>query len=97
MVTTVVVPGTVTNSVGGRDDIASTNSVVVPNGEAARVATAIVQYEDFWFEKRGSRFYARKGDVIAGPCTFVIVNPGGDDVLVSLERWRVKREAAPKP
>jgi hypothetical protein len=91
-VTTLIVPGTVTNSLGNVVEAASTNSVTIPNGEAVLVATVIAPFDDCWFEKNGRSFSARKGDVIAGPVTFYLSNPGGSDALLSLGRWKVKKE-----
>ena len=95
-VTTLIVPGTVTNSLGNVVEAASTNSVTILNGEAAVVATLIAPFDDCWFEKGGRVFSARKGDVICGPATFYLSNPGGADALLSLGRWKVKREPVPK-
>ena len=95
-VTTLIVPGTTTNSVGAAVQAPATNSVTVPNGEAALVATIIAPFDACWFEKHGSVFEARRGDVVCGPVTFYLSNPGGPDTLLSLERWKVKKEALPK-
>jgi hypothetical protein len=99
-VTTLAIPGTVTNSVGGRDwNTPQTNSVVIPNGQAARVATIRPrpsadgsQQSDFvWFEKSGVVSRAGLGDVIAGPAVFYLRNEPPEDALLTLERWTVKK------
>lgn len=96
-VTTVVMPGTVTNALGGRDWNTGTNVVAIANGEAARVATLIAGDGLCWFEKRGEAFAARKGDVVSGPAAFYLRTASGETALLTLERWRVKKEALPKP
>jgi hypothetical protein len=95
-VTTLIVPGTITNSLGNVVETAGTNSVTIPNGEAVLVATIIAPFDDCWFEKGGRVFSARKGDMISGPVTFYLGNPGGPDTLLSLGRWKVKKEPSPK-
>lgn len=99
-VTTLAIPGTVTNSVGGRDwNTTQTNSVVIPNGQAARVATMRPRSQsddsglsDFvWFEKGGVVLRAAKGDVIAGPAVFYLRNDPPEDALLTLERWAIKK------
>jgi hypothetical protein len=95
-VTTLIVPGITTNSVGEAVQAPATNSVTIPNGEAVLVATIIAPFDACWFEKRGSVFEARRGDVVCGPVTFYLSNPGGPDTLLSLSRWKVKKEGSPK-
>jgi hypothetical protein len=95
-VTTLIVPGTTTNSLGEAVQAPATNSVTVPNGEAVLVATIIAPFDACWFEKNASVFEARRGDVVCGPVTFYLSNPGGPATLLSLERWKVKKEALPR-
>lgn len=91
-VTTLVIPAQVTNAAGVWIFNAATNSVVIPNGEAARVAS--IRWADegvAWFVKDGIDFPAMKGDVIAGPVVFYLRNNTGETSLLTLERWRVKK------
>lgn len=99
-VTTLAIAGTVTNSVGGLDWAApQTNSVFIPNGQAARVASIRPRTspeggqlsDQVWFEKNGVEFNAARGDVIAGPAVFYLRSVPPADALLSLERWTVKK------
>lgn len=92
-VTTLVIRGTVTNSVGGLDWISATNSIQVLSGEAVRVAALRprtsadgTQESNYsWFVKSGGVFRVAKGDVIEGPAVFWLRNDLGGDVLLTLE------------
>lgn len=96
-VRTLVIAGTVTNSVGGRDwNTTQTNSVVILNGQAARVATIRPSSKDglsdfVWFEKNGVTAPGAIGDVIAGPAVFYLRNEPPGDALLTLELWAVKK------
>jgi len=91
IVTTLICYGHQTNSLGGLDQIAVTNSIVIPAGQAARVATYKPATRDgFYYTKSGIRFIAELGNVVEGPAEFTM-GVFGDIGLITLERWPVRR------
>src|SRR5882672_7881006 len=54
----------------------STNVVLIPFGEAARVSALKGDWSPYLL-KEGSAFYVEKGDVVAGPVVFVTVIEAG--------------------
>lgn len=88
IVTTVVSWGYATNSVGGLDWLAVTNSIDIPNGQAARVSA--LRGGGVTFEKSGLVWDAANGEVIQGPARFK-VGAYGNTSLLTLERWTVRK------
>jgi hypothetical protein len=90
IVTTIISVGFVTNTVGGVDLNAITNRLVIPNGQAARVATLNADRETVYYRKSGFTFEAGLGNVVEGPAEFT-VSAYGSVNLLTVERWTVRK------
>ena len=96
-VTTLVVrPNRITNEFGvWTDTLPGTNSVSLLLGEAARVGMLADSDDNdtAWAEKDGFALRIRRGDVLAGPVTFVARSSSWESpTVLTLERWKVAKK-----
>ena len=96
-VTTLVVkPNRLTNEFGvWTDTLPGTNSVSLLLGEAARVGMLDDSDDNdtAWAEKDGFALRIRRGDVLAGPVTFVARSSSWESpTVLTLERWKVAKK-----
>jgi hypothetical protein len=97
IVTTLIVkPVKLTNDMGvWTGTVAATNSIVIPNGQAARVASIWIENDVFVsVEKDGVVLQVSKGDVLQGPAIFSVWTRGdlfAEPSVLTLERWAVKK------
>ncbi len=94
-VTTLVVkPNRLTNEFGvWTDTIPGTNTVPILLGEAVRVGFLEDDSDNAWAEKDGYALRLRRGDVLAGPVTFVVRASDWDrPTVLTLERWKVAKK-----
>ena len=88
--------------------VTTTNVIVIPAGEAARVSTKKIGINDgdlfLLFVKEGAWFEAEIGDVVQGPVDFHCITPSGGlrsstvqnpslpASMLTLERWKVLKK-----